>query len=335
MSESAETGSEIEGETEVDVETVTILVPDGQDGERLDRLLALETGRSRSEIAAAVETGSVAVRAPSADGDTAHAAETITVRSRRVAAGEVVEARLAPRSDGRPQPDASIDVPVVYEDDHIIVVDKPVGLVVHPGSGRPDGTLANGLLARFPEIADVGDPTRPGIVHRLDRGTSGLLVVARTEQAYERLVEDLAERLVTRIYRVIVYGEPEADGGRIEAPLGRHPRDRLRMAVVAQGRDAITDYDVLTRWPDAPAALLSCRLHTGRTHQIRVHLAAIDLRVLGDDRYGRLAFDAQRPMLHAAELGLAHPETGEELEFSAPDPEDFSALIDRLGDISV
>lgn len=326
----AVSGVDDDGDDAGDSEVVIIEVPDGQDGERLDRLLALESGRSRSAIAAAIKAGSVGIRHTEQAGDSAAEPETVTVRSRRVAAGEVVEAHLPPLDDGRPAPDPNIEIPIVYEDEHIIVVDKPVDLVVHPGSGRPDGTLVNGLVARFPDIADVGDPQRPGIVHRLDRGTSGLLVVARTQDAYERLVDDLAARAVTRVYRVVVVGEPEADGGRIEAPIGRHPRDRLRMAVVAHGREAMTDYEVLTRWPDAPAALLTCRLHTGRTHQIRVHLAAIDLRVLGDDRYGRMLFGTERPMLHAAELGLVHPATDEYVEFSAPDPDDFSGLIDRL-----
>ncbi|MEO1062356.1 MAG: RluA family pseudouridine synthase [Actinomycetota bacterium] len=296
-----------------------IVVPDAAAGERVDRLLALELDLSRSAIARLVDSGGVAI-----DG------EAVATRSRRLAAGEVVEVEVPEPEDPRPAADPDVPVVVVHEDDDLIVVDKPVGLVVHPGAGHRDGTLVNGLLARFPELADVGDPARPGIVHRLDRDTTGLLAVARSPEAYDGLVEALAARAVGRTYHVLVHGVPEAPSGRIDAPIGRSSRDPTRMAVVADGREAVTDYEVLETMPAAQAARLECRLHTGRTHQIRVHLRAIDLPVLGDDRYGRMRHGAERPMLHAHRLRLTHPLTGDELELESPTPPDYESVLARL-----
>lgn len=296
-----------------------IEVPDAAAGERIDRLLALELDLSRSEVARLVADGRVLV-----DG----VAET--TRSRRLEGGLVLEVEVPEPADPRPGPDPGIVVDVVHEDDHLIVVDKPAGLVVHPGAGRPDGTLVNGLLARFPEVASVGDPMRPGIVHRLDRDTTGLLAVARTAEAYDALVDALAARQVGRIYHVLVAGIPEASAGRIDAPIGRSPRDPTRMTVLADGREAVTDYEVIETMPGAPGALLECRLQTGRTHQIRVHLRAVHLPVIGDDRYGRPILGARRPMLHAHRLHLRHPVTDAEVEIESPDPPDLLATAERM-----
>jgi 23S rRNA pseudouridine1911/1915/1917 synthase len=231
---------------------------------------------------------------------------------------------------------------VVYFDNEIAVVDKPAGLVVHPGAGNPTGTLVQQLLGMFPEMAAAGpDNERPGIVQRLDKGTSGLLVVALTARAREALVAQLASRSVLRRYLAVVHGCVEADEGVIDAPLARSPDRREKMAVVEGGRDARTRYAVLARSSALlPSTLLSCRLETGRTHQVRAHLAAIGHPVVGDDRYAgarlrelaRQALPALcRPWLHAAELGFAHPVTGEQLRFSSEAPAELTLALERLG----
>ena len=230
--------------------------------------------------------------------------------------------------------DATVEFTVVHADDDVIVIDKPAGLVVHPGAGNPDGTLVNGLLARFPEIVDVGDdPVRPGIVHRLDAGSSGLLVVARTDAAREALIEQFAEHHAERTYIALVWGHPAAPHGVIDAPVGRSKRDPLRMAVVADGRWARTEYQVLERF-DRPAelALLECRLETGRTHQIRVHLSSIGHPLVGDPVYGQRKprLQMERPFLHAAKLAFVHPGRGERVEFASPLPADLQARLDTL-----
>jgi 23S rRNA pseudouridine1911/1915/1917 synthase len=223
---------------------------------------------------------------------------------------------------------------VVHEDADVIVVDKPAALVVHPGAGNRDATLVHGLLSRYPELEGVGDdPIRPGIVHRLDAGSSGLLVVARTARAHAGLVEQFAAHRATRRYVALVWGHPEAPHGVIDAPIGRDRRDPLRMAVVADGRPSRTEYEVRERFV-APAelALLECRLETGRTHQIRVHLASIDHPLVGDTTYGarRPVLGLERPFLHAAELAFDHPGTGERVTFHSDLPADLIALLATL-----
>jgi 23S rRNA pseudouridine1911/1915/1917 synthase len=219
---------------------------------------------------------------------------------------------------------------VVHVDDGFVVVDKPAGLVVHPGSGNADGTLVNGLLHRFPELAAVGDPARPGIVHRLDAGSSGLLVVARTDEAAAALIAQFAARTAGRRYDAVVWGHPDAPHGLVDAPIGRDPADPVRMAVVVDGRPARTEYEVIERYA-APAQLarLHCRLRSGRTHQIRVHLATIGHPLVGDTTYGpgRPVFGLARPFLHAAELSFDHPLTGERLTFLSPLPPDLAAFV--------
>jgi 23S rRNA pseudouridine1911/1915/1917 synthase len=228
-----------------------------------------------------------------------------------------------------PQPDPTVEFVVVYEDEHLIVVDKPAGLVVHPGAGNPGGTLVNGLLARFPEIAVVGEAHRPGIVHRLDLGTSGLLAVARTQRAYHELVDALASRDVGRVYRALVWGHPANPHGVVDAPIGRDHRDPQRMAVVVDGRPARTRYQVLHEYRrPTDASALECRLESGRTHQIRVHLSAIGHPVVGDPTYGgvRSGIMPSRPFLHAARLELAHPVTREPLAFDSALPADLAEI---------
>jgi 23S rRNA pseudouridine1911/1915/1917 synthase len=298
-------------------------LPPALAGERLDRVVAMLTDASRSEAGAWVDDGRVAVNG-----------EPTTTRSLRLSEGDVVEVDVALAAPAQVVgPDPSIEVVVVHEDADLLVVDKPPGLVVHPGAGNPAGTLVHGLLARYPELAGVGDADRPGIVHRLDKDTSGLLVVARTPAAYEGLVADLAAHEVERRYLALAWGTFEVAQGVIDAPIGRSARLRTRMAVSARGRDARTGYEVDAAFRDPiEASLLTCRLETGRTHQIRVHLAAIGHPVVGDDRYrgARQSFEVPRMFLHAAGLQLVHPVTGEELAFESPLPADLAAVLARL-----
>lgn len=296
-------------------------VPRALEGERVDRVVAFLTGLPRREVADLVAAGQVRL-----DG------ETVKTRSDRVTEGEVVEVDVPAATEERLAPDPGVDVPVVHADDQVIVVDKPPGLVVHPGAGQPDGTLVHGLLYRFPELGDVGDPTRPGIVHRLDKGTSGLMVVARTPEAFDDLTAQLKARGVERRYYALVLGEVTEGKGVVDAPVGRSTRQPTRMAVTAKGRPARTRYEVLERYTEpVPATLVECWLETGRTHQVRVHLAAIGHPVAGDTRYGRGdALAMKRPFLHAHELAFDHPADGSRRRFESPLPPDLEQVRERL-----
>jgi 23S rRNA pseudouridine1911/1915/1917 synthase len=223
---------------------------------------------------------------------------------------------------------------VVHVDDDIIVVDKPAGVVVHPGSGRSTGTLVNGLMARYPDIVGVGQADRWGIVHRLDRDTSGLLVVARSDVAYERLIEMMKSRAVSRRYLTVVQGLFTNTLGTIEAPVGRDPQNPTRMHVTRSGRSARTHYRRLADWGLRDASLLSVDLDTGRTHQIRVHLRSIGHQILGDSAYGRRGVigDPGRPWLHARDLSFKHPTTGDHLGFVSRLPDDLSDSLAVLGE---
>lgn len=319
------------------------VVSDSLAGERLDRVVALVWGCSRSEAARLVDEQKVAVNGAPATG-----------RSQRMSAGDLILLSDEPVLGQRaPVADPSVGLDLVHEDAQVIVVNKTAGVVVHPGSGNAVGTMVNGLLARFPEIASVGDPDRPGIVHRLDRGTSGLMMVARTQHSYETLTAALSRREVHRGYTTLVAGMPADDQGVIDAPVGRSNRHPTKMAVVADGRPALTHFQVIARMPadtashDQPAsdeaaphdqdvpydtARLELKLETGRTHQIRVHLAAIDHPVLGDELYGGPdAPGLSRPALHAHVLAFEHPDTGQTLTFEAEPPQDFSRLFQLLG----
>jgi 23S rRNA pseudouridine1911/1915/1917 synthase len=231
------------------------------------------------------------------------------------------------------EPDADVPVPVVHEDADLLVVDKPAGVVVHPGAGTTGGTLVHGVLARYPEVRPVGQPDRPGIVHRLDKGTSGLMLVARSAAAYEGLVAMLAAHDVDRRYRALAWGTFDVPTGVIDAPIGRSSRDRTRMAVTMAGKPARTGYEVERAFAEpVEATELRCRLETGRTHQIRVHLASIGHAVVGDGRYGgeRQSLPCPRPWLHAEHLAFTHPVTGAEMAFTSPVPADLVAVRDRL-----
>jgi 23S rRNA pseudouridine1911/1915/1917 synthase len=297
-------------------------VPAALDGERVDRAVALIAGVTRTEAAAMVEAGRVKVggRVPAS-------------RSRRLREGERLWVDVPAPETTPVGADPAVTVPVVWADAELIVVDKPAGMVVHPGAGHEHGTLVQGLVVSFPDVARLASGNaalRPGIVHRLDRGTSGLLVVARTERAQAGLVAQLAARSVERAYTALAAGAVEADAGVVDAPLGRGDLDPPRMQVRAGGRPARTHYRVVQRYPGPPpATLLECRLETGRTHQIRVHLAAIGHPVAGDTRYGGPPL-LDRPFLHAGVLGFDHPVSGRRLRFESPLPGDLQSTLEGL-----
>jgi 23S rRNA pseudouridine1911/1915/1917 synthase len=299
-------------------------VPSALAGERIDRVVALLTGSTRAQASDLIAAAKVEV-----DGVIA------TKGSARVAEGSVIEVTIdEPVAREVLAADPSIAVTVVHEDADLIVVDKPAGLIVHPGAGNRTGTLVQGLLARYPEIASVGDPARPGIVHRIDKDTSGLLAVARSDLGFLHLSAQIAAHAVTRRYLALVWGHPDAPRGMIDAPIGRSARTPTRMAVSARGREARTTYEVLETYDDpAAVALLACTLDTGRTHQIRVHLQTIGHPVVGDRRYGghREPFThLRRFFLHAAHLELEHPATGERVAFDSALAPELAALINQL-----
>ena len=289
-------------------------MPPSAAGERLDRFLGgVQEVGSRAAAERLLAGGKVLV-----DG-------ALRPKSHRLEGGELVEIVLEPRASGlAPEP---IELRVAWEDGHLLVVDKPAGIVVHPAAGHASGTLVHGLLAHA--IAGGGEAERPGIVHRLDRDTSGLLVVARSDEAHRRLQRLIRRRELVREYLALVRGRPRSRAGRIEAPIGRDVRDPTRMSLDARApREAVTHFDVIELL--RAHALLRVRLETGRTHQIRVHLAAIGLPVAGDPVYG-VAGDLglERQFLHAARLTFVHPFTGERIDVSSTLPPDLEAALER------
>ena len=303
-----------------------IVVPAALEGDRVDRALAFLTGWPRAAVQELIDDGAVTI-----DG-------RVVAKSYRLHEGErlVVLAEPVLESELRPEPDPTVAVSVRFADDDVVVVAKPAGLVVHPGAGHATGTLVNGLLALFPGMEAVGDPMRPGIVHRLDRDTSGLLAVARSERAYESLVSQLAARTVERLYAALVWGRLSSPRGLIDAPIGRSGARRTRMAVRNEGKQARTEYRVTDTFAVPECSLVECKLETGRTHQIRVHLAAIGHPVVGDGTYGgsRDQIPLGRPFLHAATLGFDHPATGERLRFEEPLPPELQAVLARVAERS-
>jgi 23S rRNA pseudouridine1911/1915/1917 synthase len=298
-------------------------VPAALAGERVDRAVAFMTGLTRAEVADLIADGAVQLRGAVVTKPSAKVREDDEV------AVEVPDAPEEPAA--QPEPDVTVEV--VYVDDDIIVVDKAQELVVHPGAGNASGTMVAGLLARFPDIAGVGEADRPGIVHRLDKGTSGLLVVARTAAAYDSLVAQLSSRSVERRYLALVWGHPSPPTGLVDAPIGRSKKDPTRMAVSSSGREARTQYATQQLFTEPiEAALIECKLETGRTHQIRVHLAAIGHPIVGDPRYRgkRASFATPRTFLHAHTLAFDHPGTGETVSFTSPLPDDLTKVLTRL-----
>lgn len=284
-----------------------------EDGERLDRFLAESSLRlSRSQVQRLIAEGRVTV-----DGRQLRP-------SHRLMAGQVVAVSLPDPTSDRlvPQP---MQLVIVHEDADVVVVDKPPGVTVHPAAGQTDGTLANGLLARYPEMEEFGGPGRSGIVHRLDKGTSGLMVVARNEASHVDLTAQFRERLVAKRYQALVVGQVADDEAVIEAALGRHPRRRQRMAAVSRGRPASTPYRVLERYRGY--TLVEASPRTGRTHQIRVHFAAISHPLAGDPTYGRRQPGLTRQFLHAAFLAFRHPGSGDSVEFHSELPPDLRRFL--------
>lgn len=303
--------------------SVDEILPDVLDGERLDRVVSMLADLPRSAASQLVDDGAVRV-----DGT------VISKRSVRVESGQSVAFEFVEQVDSSAVVgEAGIDFEVRYEDEHLAVIDKPAGLVVHPGAGHDSGTLAHGLVDRYPELIGVGDEDRPGIVHRLDRDTSGLLVVARTLEALQGLRAMMASRVVTRRYRALTWGHMAEPQGLIDAPIARSPRDPTRMAVVVGGRPARTRYAVVHRY-GSPVEVteVRCRLETGRTHQIRVHLQALGHPVVGDSRYGgdRESLRLERQFLHAEHLAFEHPITGDAVAVDSELPADLAQLLSTL-----
>ena len=312
------------------------MVEPGASRERLDRLLSQAIdGLSRMRIKALIEAGQVRI-------GPADNMATVTEASYRVKPGEVIVLQVPPAVEAAPKPQA-MDLEIVYEDEHLIVINKPAGLVVHPAPGNPDRTLVNALLAHCGDsLSGVGGVRRPGIVHRLDKDTSGLLVAAKHDAAHAGLSDLFARHDIQRLYRALVWGRPRQNKGRIEGNIGRDPNNRKKMAVVQRGgKAAVTHYVQIERYGEA-ASLVECRLETGRTHQIRVHMASLGHPVLGDPQYSRArrgrvsdlpdnlrhAIDEfKRQALHAAELGFRHPMDGRDLNFQSQLPNDMQALV--------
>jgi 23S rRNA pseudouridine1911/1915/1917 synthase len=316
-----------------------VTVDDSTAGQRLDRALAVALPTlTRSRVKALIESRRVAL----ADG------ATIEEPSRKVKTGERFVVDVPEPEPAEPQPQ-DIDLDILFEDDDLVVLNKPPGLVVHPAPGNPDNTLVNALLAHCgTSLSGIGGVRRPGIVHRLDKDTSGVMVVAKNDAAHNGLAALFARHDLTRIYRAVVWGGPAAKEGTVEAAIGRHPVDRKRMAVRrAGGRTARTDYWIERRFGPAlapVASLVAAKLWTGRTHQVRVHLAHLGCPVVGDPVYGRRSRNVaappslsafQRQALHAAVLEFRHPRTGREMKFASEMPQDMLSLLSDLNSVKV
>jgi 23S rRNA pseudouridine1911/1915/1917 synthase len=305
---------------------LSFIVEEEMAGQRADSVLADLCGTPRAQVRRWIDEGRVSV-----------GGQPLLRPGRRMATGDHLEARP-------PEPVSTEVVPepiplgVLFEDAHVIVIDKPAGLVVHPAPGHWRGTLVNALLHHCHDLAGIGGVLRPGIVHRLDRGTSGVMVAAKDDATHTALSRQFQDHSIERIYRALTRALPAADSGRIDRAIGRHVRDRKRMSVhTRSGREAVTEWRVEERFPRAGAAWLEIRPRTGRTHQIRVHLASIGLPLAGDTVYGRAHRERgrrlprlDRPALHAAVLGFTHPATGERLRFEAPLPADLERALETL-----
>ncbi|MBG01352.1 MAG: RNA pseudouridine synthase [Acidimicrobiaceae bacterium] len=298
-------------------------VPDALNGERIDRVVSFITGASRSVIAQCIK-----------DGDVRRNGRKVNKGSEKVASGDQIVIYSASMfGSAEVKPDPEIQVPIVYEDEHFVVIDKPSGLVVHPAASQKNRTMANGLLSLYPEIASVGEPERPGIVHRLDKGTSGLLVAALSNESYLSLTAQLQHRTIERIYTALIIGSLEAEKGIVDAPLGRDPKNPVRRAVISNGKEARTRYEVIERF-ESPEyyTLVKCELETGRTHQIRAHFSAIGHPIAGDTLYGASNTPKylSRPFLHSCSLAFQHPISAELLRFTSEIPEELQKILDMV-----
>ncbi len=302
------------------MEPLTLRLP-GHAGERLDSAVSSATGISRVRVQEMILQGQVLVEGRPAG------------KSYRLSGAEAIVVTLPEERDHGPRPQP-IPITIVYQDRDMAVVSKQAGLVVHPAAGHRDGTLVNALLHALPDLEPAGGGDRPGIVHRLDRDTSGLLVVAKREESFEALKSMVRRREMERRYLALIEGSPDSRAGTIDAPLGRDPRDRRRTAVVGDGREAVTHFRVLDRLEGY--TLVEAELVTGRTHQIRVHFAHIGHPVAGDRVYGRrggggIPGGLERQFLHAWRLDFRQPLTGEELSFTDPLPPDLAPVLEALG----
>ena len=313
-------------------ESLLLIAEKEHEGMRLDQFAAQLSGLTRSAVTRLLGTGEVTLNNSSAD------------KKYRMRAGDTVEIRIPPPDPCEAIPQ-NIPLDVIYEDEDLIIINKPVGMVVHPAAGNPDGTLVNALLYHCgSSLSGVGGVVRPGIVHRIDKDTSGLLVVAKHDEAHLKLAEQLKGHHISRIYYAIAIGNFREDSGTVDSPIGRHPIDRKRMAVIRnpdmQARNAVTHWHVLARGEGDGQCftLLRCELETGRTHQIRVHMASIGHPLLGDSVYGgaNTAFEAHHKKmitgqcLHAKELKFTHPRTLEEVHFSSALPDEMQKTVSLL-----
>ena len=304
--------------------TERIVISNDLDGTRADRAVAVLSGVSRGVARRSIDAGGVQRRG------------TIVSGATKVFEGDVLDVALVTVEE-TVIPESSVEFAVAYEDDDVIVVDKPSGVVVHPGAGRPSGTLANGLLSRYPEIGELPPECRWGIVHRIDRDTSGLLIVAKTADAFNHLQAALKRREIKREYRALVGGQFSSSTGTIDAPIGRDPTEPTRMAVIESGRPARTHFQRLAEWDNAEVSLAAVALETGRTHQIRVHMRSIGHPVVGDPVYGKkrsAAGDPGRTWLHAASLTFEHPSGSGPVTVRSNLPDDLVVSLAGLGDPS-
>lgn len=297
------------------------IVSEELSGLRLDKFLSeVFEDLSRSRGQKLIEAGAVCVNG-----------ETTLAGKRPVEAGETISVELPEPEELAVLP-ADIPLDIVYEDEAVLVVNKPKGMVVHPAPGHTNDTLVNALLFHVPQLSGINGVARPGIVHRIDRDTTGLLAVCKTDAAHQSLAKQLEEHSITRKYYAIAVGNLKEDGT-VDAPVGRHPTDRKKMSVQPKtGRRAVTHYHVLEHLQNGRYTLIECRLETGRTHQIRVHMASLHHPLLGDTVYGseKQPFQTQGQVLHAGVLGFVHPGTGEYMEFQAPLPDYFTRLLEKL-----
>ena len=296
---------------------VSYTIEEQQQGERIDKAISsIQTEWSRTQISNWITDGIVKVNG-----------ETVKAKY-KVKAGDVVEITV-PEAEPLDVIAENLALDIVYEDADVLVVNKPKGMVVHPAPGHMTGTLVNGLMYHCKDLSGINGILRPGIVHRIDKDTSGLLMVAKNDVAHESLVEQLVNKTVTRKYTALVHGHIAHDKGTIDAPIGRDQKDRQKQAVVDKGKHAVTHFQVIERFGDF--TLVECRLETGRTHQIRVHMNYIGFPLVGDPKYGpRKTIDFGGQVLHAGVLGFNHPTTDEYMEFEAPLPVDYVQLLEEL-----